>query len=217
MIKRKNTPEYRKVFESMGLSGEFWDIFASCNEQMEWLEDEIHTAIMADSDHAAALWTSFMACNSQYLADCPSGDIWRAHYREILTRARSHVKIHEWRNGTKAEVLWLICKTSLWGGAPLTRKGSMLYTRLFYELLPDHRHILDPEDEFDLFRNIARESHDGEYNIALAMARKRCMTHDRQERDRTRMPEWVAEKYRDEHGIAITYYPPASEQLSLAI
>ena len=101
------------------------------------------------------------------LADCPER-IYRAHCRELLERIATGEG--DTRDATDAEVLWVLCKTSL--VVSMTAESNALYRRLFRSCFPGEiPDIVEVEDSWDV--------HQPGVDDLLADARRKLRQSDR--------------------------------------
>lgn len=100
-------------------------------DQVEICESTIAGARRDHPEHDAALWNSFeLLMPSPLLHEAPE-PVYRAHCAELLDRVRQG---QDTTLGTKAEIVMSLSESSL--RSPLTHTASVLYARLFREILP---------------------------------------------------------------------------------
>jgi len=111
--------------------GSPWGTISGILDQVEICESVIAKTRHDNPEHNAAIWNSFkLLMPSELLWEAPE-PVYRAHCAELLERV---VKGQDTTLGTKAEIMMALSESSL--AHPLTHTASVLYARLFREILP---------------------------------------------------------------------------------
>lgn len=111
--------------------GSPWGTISGILDQVEICESVIAKTRHDHPEHNAAIWNSFkLLMPSPLLREAPE-PVYRAHCTELLSRVIAN---QDTTLGTKAEIMMSLFESSL--RSPLTHTASVLYARLFREILP---------------------------------------------------------------------------------
>lgn len=109
-----------------------WGTIGGIFDKMEIAEDMITEARCEHPAHDVELWNAFaLLVPGKPLHEAPE-PVYRAHCAELLARVRQG---QDTTLGTKAEIMMGLSETSL--ATPLMHTASVLYAKLFLEILPD--------------------------------------------------------------------------------
>jgi len=118
------------AIKALGPNGH-WGTIGDVFNQMEICESVITETRNRHPEHDKAIWNSFsLLMPSKLLQEAPE-PVYRAHCTELLDRV---YKGQDTTLGTKAEIMMALSESSL--AHPLTHTASVLYARLFREILP---------------------------------------------------------------------------------
>jgi len=108
-----------------------WGTISGVFDRMEICEGMITETRNRHPEHEKAIWNSFsLLMPSKLLQEAPE-PVYRAHCAELLERV---IAGQDTTLGTKAEIMMALSETSL--RSPLTHTASVLYAKLFREILP---------------------------------------------------------------------------------
>ena len=125
-----NQAKLSSTIQALDPSGP-WGTVGGIFDQIEICESVITKARAKYPNHDEAIWNSFSLLRpSKLLHEAPEA-VYRAHCAELLERV---IKSLDITLGTKAEIMMALSKASL--RSPLTHTASVLYARLFREILP---------------------------------------------------------------------------------
>jgi hypothetical protein len=154
MIQTIDTGTASAVTEALSFLGSFSDVF----HRMEIAEKEILAAQERFPAESDLIWNCFaLLGNSQVSFHGKADAAYQSHCRELLDRIG---KGQDTRPGTKAEVMFAICDTSL--ATPLNNDACYLYHRLFAQIFPED------EKRFHGMGDIGHESYKGRADEMLA-------------------------------------------------